>query len=425
MSWKASAWAKEQRLGSPAAKSILLCLADYADPDQAQCWPSQAQLSADAEVSERTAREWLQRLEDWGLIERSRRNRGNGARAADMIRLNLDRRITDGAARCAEIKASAAADCESLPAEIAGRTYRQPETEPTGNEGQPTGNGCRAYKEEPSIEPPNGTSQQGAQARERDDFDDPKKIEAAFWRTVKDWPGFAGMPKEPARRAFLALSAEERAEAERKLPAWLVLLKAQRKSYTPAPATYFGEKLWRDVPEAEEAQPSAIEAPPFGPVWGALRWREILLVAPKPAPPPASAFIAELLKRDDEAGQAERLKRQAVHGWPQVSFRDRQAESRKGFATRPEDAGLAGLMEPVPVGSAVFEAWREEHERRGWPWIPDPGSMRVVFFPKGGPAGLEAFADAVRGCVAGSPPATSEASELKGGADNGASEAAE
>ncbi|MBX3751928.1 MAG: helix-turn-helix domain-containing protein, partial [Opitutaceae bacterium] len=104
MSWKASAWAKEQRLGSPAAKSILMCLADSADADTAACWPSQARLAEDAEVSERTAREWLQRLEEWGLIERQRRNRASGARASDMIVLKLDLRITDGAERCRAIK---------------------------------------------------------------------------------------------------------------------------------------------------------------------------------------------------------------------------------------------------------------------------------------------------------------------------------
>lgn len=65
MSWKASAWAKEQRLGSPSAKSILMCLADYADPNGLiKGWASQADLAEAAEVSERTAREWLQRLED-------------------------------------------------------------------------------------------------------------------------------------------------------------------------------------------------------------------------------------------------------------------------------------------------------------------------------------------------------------------------
>jgi hypothetical protein len=50
----------------------------------------------------------------------------------------------------------------------------------------------------------------------------------------------------------------------------------------------------------------------------------------------------------------------------------------------------------VPVDSELFTVWRAEHARRGWPWIPDPGGMRVVYFPRGGPEGLEAFEAAMQ-----------------------------
>jgi hypothetical protein len=117
LSWKASAWAKEQRLGSPAAKSILLCLGDYAEPEKASCWPSQEQLASDAEVSERTARDWLQRLEDWGLIERQRRTGAKGARANDLIVLKLDRKVLDGAERMRGDSVEASTESIVLPAE--------------------------------------------------------------------------------------------------------------------------------------------------------------------------------------------------------------------------------------------------------------------------------------------------------------------
>ena len=377
--------------------SVLLALADYAD-ERGSCFPSIPVLARKARLKERQTQNCIRSLVDEGFV---RVEPGAGPKGCNRYVV-----VTEAIEARSICRRPVAAEEVEETSDAAGGANIAPLQSATGGV-QPSAPGGAVECTQTIIEPPVEPSLPEREAREsgleetqdRQTPDDPKKIEAAFWRTVKDWPGFAGMPKEPARRAFLALSAEERAEAERKLPAWLALLKAQRKSYTPAPATYFGEKLWLDVPEAEDAQPTAIEAPPFGPVWGALRWREILLVAPKAAPPPASAFIAELLKRDDETGHAERLKRQAVHGWPQVGFRDRQAESRKGFATRPEDAALAALMEPVPVGSATFEAWREEHEKRGWPWIPDPGAMRVVFFPRGGPAGLEAFGEAVRAGV--------------------------
>lgn len=403
MSWKASAWAKEQRLGSPAAKSILLCLADYADPERAECWPSQTQLASDAEVSERTAREWLQRLEDWGLLARARRSRANGARASDMIVLHLDARVRDGAERCREIKASDGEADESLPANSAGRANRQSDTDPTGNEAQPTGNQCRAYKEEPSIEPPTGTSQPARQgARESADAvfekEDPKAVETAFWRVVKDWPRFAGMPKEPAKRVWFKLSAEERRLAEDRLPGWMAMLKANRKDHVPAPATYFKERLWQSVPvpEAVEVKPTAIYAPPFGPVWGGILVKTFLTSRPVDGPPPRG-FMAEQLARDDEAGRRARLTRQAVHGWPMVNAMHEQALSRKGVTVAPELAErLKPLMEAVPVGTEMWDRWREHHEAQGWPWIPDPGGQRVAFFPTGGPDRLEAFEQAIR-----------------------------
>lgn len=404
MSWRASAWAKEQRLGSPSAKSILLCLADYADPDKAACWPSQAQLAADAEVSERTAREWLRRLEEWGLISRERRTRTNGARASDMIVLRLDMRVVDGAERCRDCKASDEEGEDGLPAEFAGRTNRQPETDPTGNEAQPTGNQCRANKEEPSIEPPIGTSQPGAQARERGD-EDPKKIDADGWALLKDWPGFAGMPKEPALRVWRSLSAEDRAEAARLFPHWLALLKAQRKSHVPAPSTYFGQRLWTEVPEPKADPEKPVYAPAFGPVWGAIRMAD-LVTGPKAATPLKPWEERAIAEGALDRERTEREKRRRM-GWPKVNAMDAAAETRGVGVTapKPDEVALGALMEPVPVGSPLLAEWRAEFERQGWPWLPDPGRMPVIYFPAGGPATLGEFEAAIAAAKEGQPDA--------------------
>jgi hypothetical protein len=267
VSWRASAWAKEQRLGSPAAKSILLCLADYADPEHSECWPSQAQLAADAEVSERTAREWLQRLDDWGLIARERRSRANVARASDRITLNLGVMVRDGAERCREVKDQDEAANPSLPAESAGRTYRQPDAEPTGNEAQPTGNQFRAYKDEPSIEPLNGASQPRASARESGEdrteerSESREALERRFWKMARGHPQSAGMPKQSWLAEWLKLDPDARDLAERRYPAWLALLKAQDKRHVPVLSTYFAQALLEEVPETrDDVAPTSVEA---------------------------------------------------------------------------------------------------------------------------------------------------------------------
>jgi hypothetical protein len=231
--------------------------------------------------------------------------------------------------------------------------------------------------------------------REAREEDDPKKIEQAFWRMVRVWPGQKGLPTAHALKVFAALSPQDRAEAERKFPHWLALLKAQGKDHVNAPKTYFGERLWADVPEPAEARPTAVAAPAFGPVWGAVRLRE-LFKDPAPAPAP-SAFMAALLAQDDAKGRQARMTRQAAHGWPVVNRMHEAAESRKGITVAPELEALAALMEPVSVRGEMWQRWLAEHEKRGWPWLPDPGQMPVVYFPAGGPEALEQFEHAVRG----------------------------
>lgn len=394
MSWRASAWAKEQRLGSPAAKSILMCLADYADAKTNECWPSQPDLAEDAEVSERTAREWLQRLEEWGLISRERRTRASGARANDLIVLNLDARVVDGAERCRAIKDGGqvdAADTGSLPADIAGRAYRQLDAEPTGNEEQPTGNQIRAYKEEPSIEPPNEPLTEGAREGAPERGADRKKRETRAWALLARWPGFAGMPKDRALKAALALDDEAFDRAERRFDGWLALLKSQRKDHTPAPSTYFGERLFDEVPDpSQPVVPAYVDAPPFGKAWMAHRLASLL------AGPTFTAFrltgFEESLVSQGKADRAELMRgKQAATGFPSVNRMHDDAERRRGASVPARTAALGDGFVQVRRGTEAFEDWREEHRLRGWPWLPEV--VEWVWFPPGAsaPAARAAF----------------------------------
>jgi len=72
MSHKATNWAIQQRGLKPATKLVLWHLCDRHNPDFG-CFPSQAQLSADAELSPSALNEHLRKLEDAGLIRRRQR----------------------------------------------------------------------------------------------------------------------------------------------------------------------------------------------------------------------------------------------------------------------------------------------------------------------------------------------------------------
>lgn len=77
-------WAKRQQVGSPTRKLLLLVLADYAD-EAWSCFPGQATLAAETELSERSVRRQLAELEADGFITRTERRRDNGYRTSDRI----------------------------------------------------------------------------------------------------------------------------------------------------------------------------------------------------------------------------------------------------------------------------------------------------------------------------------------------------
>ncbi|RVI86477.1 helix-turn-helix domain-containing protein, partial [Sinorhizobium medicae] len=210
--------------------------------------------------------------------------------------------------------------------------------------------------------------------------EDPRKIDAAFWALVKDWPGFAGMPKEPARKAWFALTADERREASERFARWLQLLKAQKKSHTPAPSTYFGEKLWLDVPaEDEAAKPANAMAAPFGKLWSATRLAELLL--------PPSGIVAPPTKFEQmqiEGGQVSladvMAEKRMRAGWPSVNSMQERARSAQGSMCplALEEAGQG--FQAVKRDGDLLAAWQREHKRRGWPF-PEGRLPEWVYFP--------------------------------------------
>lgn len=82
MSGKVTGWAFEQETGSPISKLVLVKLADNAN-DLGLSWPSVTRLVRQTELSERSVRDHLQKLQDLGLLriierrERSGRQRSN------------------------------------------------------------------------------------------------------------------------------------------------------------------------------------------------------------------------------------------------------------------------------------------------------------------------------------------------------------
>lgn len=89
MAFEAMAWAIKQEAGSTTGKMVLLMIANYAD-DNFETFAGHKALAAACECSEKTVFRQLALLEERGLIVRSHRQRNDGSRTSDLIRLNTD-----------------------------------------------------------------------------------------------------------------------------------------------------------------------------------------------------------------------------------------------------------------------------------------------------------------------------------------------
>lgn len=69
MSVRAITWALDANVGDAAAKLLLVALADHADDQTQQCWPSIGYVARRCQLSEKTVQRRLRQLERKGLIE--------------------------------------------------------------------------------------------------------------------------------------------------------------------------------------------------------------------------------------------------------------------------------------------------------------------------------------------------------------------
>lgn len=89
MSYTAEGWAWEQACPSSAAKSVLVCLAWYANRDGEQSHPAVATICRRTQLADGTVRKALRDLAEAGLIERNFRTASSGRCTTTDYRLNI------------------------------------------------------------------------------------------------------------------------------------------------------------------------------------------------------------------------------------------------------------------------------------------------------------------------------------------------
>jgi helix-turn-helix protein len=144
MSVKVTTWVYEHSRASGGDLLVLLILADHADDESWQCWPSIERIAALARMSERGVRYCLRSLEGLGevLTERPNRNRSNTYR----IVLDAHHAVPLKSSR----KPASESEGQSLPVEIGPEAQFRHDRKPSS---APTGSPLPPNHHEPSFEP--------------------------------------------------------------------------------------------------------------------------------------------------------------------------------------------------------------------------------------------------------------------------------
>lgn len=247
-----------------------------------------------------------------------------------------------------------------------------------------------------NLENTDYSSERGASATDREDL---KKIQNAYWKLIKSWPGLDGAPKAKWFDAWLVLTPEERFQAAEKRDAWIELLRSNGRTYSYAPSTYFENRLWEQVPDPKseaDAKPTRIEARPFSNPFMAETYRNFLLIEPT-HPSPLTKIEVMLVEQGRRTETEIQWEKRRENGWPVVNDMFERARGWRSSVVSAALTTVFPLLVPVKVGSETWEAWKAHHNEQGWPWFPPTGKLDYVHFPAGGPEGLDEFKTALRG----------------------------
>lgn len=368
-------------IGGCNRKLLAVRLADFADDDGRGIYPGVDRLAQETELSERTVQRILADFERDGILVCRQRATGRPG-VANRYDFDLER-----------LFAYDADQAKAEPKVETGDSVSPVDDAETGDNPAERGDtddreGCHGDTRtviepplEPSVERGRAGEHEGGQEAQADEHaESDAAIERSFWRLVKGWPGFDGMPKRPAQAAWRKLSAEERQQAADKFPAWLALLKAQKKSHVPAPATYFGEKLWQAVPDQPQQPAGPKLAAPYGKLWMTARFADLHRKAYGPVAS-LTAFEQSLVRAGKTTSEVIYRDKVRRSGWTVVNAMHERAADAKGYPCPADLMSIADGFRQVHRDGDLYAAWRREHERRGWPFLDDTRPPEWVHFP--------------------------------------------
>lgn len=207
-----------------------------------------------------------------------------------------------------------------------------------------------------------------------------------------EWPTHLSDSPDTAETEWFKLTEQEREAAADLLGLYCAEVRKSGRTKFCAFAVYLREKRWLRLDEATIArakggsaagEPEGEEALPYGKLWGAQRFAE-LMKPPDGRMPPPTRFIQTIIDQGGPAAEKELRDRRAKYGWPAVNDLQAKAATYGSRACRvpAKLAPLAENFDKVRVGGPLWDAWRDLHEERGWPWFGAERLPEWVYFPK-------------------------------------------
>jgi len=426
---------------------VLCMLGQNANTRHGWCRRSQVKLAAALGCARSTVQAAIDRLVDIGAVERQEVVSANGRDSAHWYRVVYDSEVSSSAFHAWD---------EEDQKEFGPMEPDENETPPAGipappadtRPAPPAGSGPAPINAS-RLTPP--AEREEREARERGPFGQDGSVSHAvnaelIKRVQKfvngdgyregEWKKWASSTIGHIAKQFASLTPEEQDKACEWRDAFLD--KCKRDGVTkPMPvANYFRDKVWEMLTDADKAavRPVAggapatsggrVVVPVFGPAFGVARaWSLVSGPIPFDLPedlrervratydvharrgPHAVFNYLQRLGLEERDGELifppdfeaqERARRTIEEGYPEANRLHEAAKERTHVTLPPIFERLKHLCEAVPVGSAMWERWRNHHHERGWPFGPTPHHQKVVFFPKGGPDQLHEFEAAVR-----------------------------
>jgi hypothetical protein len=213
VSLEAMIWAKRQRL-PPGPKIVLLMLADAADPERGECWPSVRWMQEATSLSDRSIQRYFAHLRERGLIEIEDRFGHKGRQTSNLFRLRLH----------GSPATSGEGDRVSPHETLTGISHRTDERE-----------GAREVRQRVSsqVETKIGTLVGSG--------------DEGFEKLMTAWPSAAIDDRDAAWCTWLKLGAPDRAAAVAGVAAFVSEMKRHGRTMTCAAATYLRQRKWRQL----------------------------------------------------------------------------------------------------------------------------------------------------------------------------------